>query len=292
MATHPSAFAVEKAPERILERYPFLACPTCICALQADDSVLVCPRCRNTFPVRAGTPIVLPSNVSFDTAVAHDVAQSEKGWARRVLTYGKHFGLHNHDRVLSLCAGGPVLNLGGGPTRDRPQYINLNLAPFPNVDIVGDAEHLPILGNALAGVVCNAVLEHVCAPWLVVQEIQRVLRPGGHVYIEVPFLQHFHPSPDDFYRFTLHGVRELCRDFEVLESGVVNGPMVTFVEMVESFIFLLPIRNRPIASLTKGIVRTALYPTRILDLILIRNERAHTVANGVYFLGRKTACAN
>jgi hypothetical protein len=64
--------------------------------------------------------------------------------------------------------------------------------------------------------------------------------------------------------------------------------MVTFVEMFESFIFLLPLKNRLVANLTKGFVRAVFYPTRILDLRLIRNERAHTVANGVYFLGRKT----
>jgi uncharacterized protein YbaR (Trm112 family) len=152
------------APARILERYPFLACPMCIWALRVEDSSLarlVCPQCRAAFQIRARTPIVLPDDASFDAAVAHDVIQSEKGCARRVLTYGKHFGLKNHDRVLALCEGGPVLNLGGGPTRDRPQYINLNLAPLPNVDIVGDAERLPILNNSLAGVVCNAVLEHV-----------------------------------------------------------------------------------------------------------------------------------
>ena len=111
-STDIASNAALKAPASILERYPFLACPMCICALRVEDSGLVCPQCRTPFQIRAGTPIVLPEDASFDAAVAHDVVQREKGWARRVLNYGKHFGLKNHDRVLALCEGGPVLNLG------------------------------------------------------------------------------------------------------------------------------------------------------------------------------------
>ena len=124
-----------------------------------------------------------------------------------------------------------------------------------NVDIIGDAASLPCLSNSISGVVCNAVLEHVPDPWRVVGEIYRVLQPGGHVLIEVPFLQHYHPSPQDFYRFTIEGTRELCHPFEVSEIGMAVGPTVTFVEMVESFLIML-FGHR---NLMKGMTRIILW---------------------------------
>ena len=37
----------------------------------------------------------------------------------------------------------------------------------------------------------------------------RVLKPGGYIYSEVPFLQGFHADPDDYQRYTLQGLKIL-----------------------------------------------------------------------------------
>jgi len=111
----------------------------------------------------------------------------------------------------------------------------------------------------------------------------RCLRPSGFVLIEVPFLQHYHPSPQDFYRFTIEGIKQLCADFSPLEVGIAVGPMVTVVEMVESFsLLLLGERN-----IVKGFVRLVLYPLRVLDPLLVKLPLAHSVANGFYLIGQK-----
>ena len=38
----------------------------------------------------------------------------------------------------SLC-----ISIGGGPMREHPSFVNVNIGPFPNVDVVADAHHLP-----------------------------------------------------------------------------------------------------------------------------------------------------
>ena len=54
-------------------------------------------------------------------------------------------------------------------------------------------------------------------------EIHRVLRDGGVVYADTPFMQQVHEGPYDFTRFTESGHRYLFRDFAEVESGQVAG---------------------------------------------------------------------
>ena len=75
-------------------------------------------------------------------------------------------------------------------------------------------------GNAEFDVVCcNAVLEHVEDPAKAIRELQRVLKPGGLVWVEVPFNQPYHPCPHDYWRVTPEGIRLWMRDFEEIASG-------------------------------------------------------------------------
>lgn len=53
-------------------------------------------------------------------------------------------------------------------------------------DYYGDACSLPFRDNSLDYVVCSNVLEHVANPVAALAEWQRVLRPGGIIYVVVP----------------------------------------------------------------------------------------------------------
>ena len=67
------------------------------------------------------------------------------------------------------------------------------------------------------------MLEHVPYPMRVAAEIGRTLKPGGLAFIQVPFLENVHGWPDDYYRFTLRGLRVLFSDLEEVASGVSAG---------------------------------------------------------------------
>lgn len=74
-------------------------------------------------------------------------------------------------------------------------------------DIFADGACLPLADASVDAVACLEVLEHVREPQAMLAEIARVLRPGGHAWISVPFLYPVHDAPHDYQRYTLHGLR-------------------------------------------------------------------------------------
>jgi 2-polyprenyl-3-methyl-5-hydroxy-6-metoxy-1,4-benzoquinol methylase len=60
------------------------------------------------------------------------------------------------------------------------------------------------------------VLEHVANPFAAVAEINRMLKPGGYVYITTPFNFRIHGPLPDNWRFTIHGLKQLFSHMEIL----------------------------------------------------------------------------
>lgn len=70
-------------------------------------------------------------------------------------------------------------------------------------------------------------LEHVKNPFLFCEHLIAIAKPGGYVFAATVFSWSYHPAPEDYFRFSPPGLRELfvnrCNrhstDFEVLHSG-------------------------------------------------------------------------
>lgn len=61
--------------------------------------------------------------------------------------------------------------------------------------------------GSYSAVFCSGVLEHVDDYLAGVRECHRVLTSGGVFLVGIPFRQAIHRPPQDFWRFTIHGVR-------------------------------------------------------------------------------------
>jgi SAM-dependent methyltransferase len=70
-------------------------------------------------------------------------------------------------------------------------------------------------------VVCTEVLEHTLRPFDAVQEIRRILKPKGHLFLSVPFNFRIHGPLPDCWRFTEHGLRAVLVGFRILELNAV-----------------------------------------------------------------------
>ena len=80
------------------------------------------------------------------------------------------------------------------------------LAPaYPDVDI----HHTTYDNEIFDYVIADQVLEHVKRPWVAADEIYRITKPGGYVVITTCLMNHVHGVPEDYFRFTLDGLRVL-----------------------------------------------------------------------------------
>ena len=69
-------------------------------------------------------------------------------------------------------------------------------------------------------------------------EFNRVCRPGGVLYLTVPFMQPEHLDPTDYQRYTLPGLERLVRQhgFEVTDSGGVHSVYTTLAWIVREWL--------------------------------------------------------
>jgi len=80
---------------------------------------------------------------------------------------------------------------------------------YPEVDM----QNLPYEDNAFDFVISDQVIEHLEDPKKAIEESRRVLKKGGVAIHTTCFINYFHPCPKDFWRFSLDGLRYLCKDF-------------------------------------------------------------------------------
>src|SRR5690606_22298176 len=133
-------------------------------------------------------------------------------------------------------AEGVILNLGSGNFILGDNIINVDMFDYDNVDIIADIKLLPFKDNSIDAVITVAVLEHVQDITTVIKEIHRVLKPKGKVYNLIPFMQPFHASPHDYQRFTINGIKNIHRDFEIIETGVAGGPTSSLLWIFQDYI--------------------------------------------------------
>jgi SAM-dependent methyltransferase len=120
---------------------------------------------------------------------------------------------------------GPVLEVGSkdyGSTSSfrsvytASEYVGVDMADGKGVDAVVDlVEGIgPLTAGHFELVICCSVMEHVRRPWVFADNLARLVRPGGRIYISVPWVWRFHAYPDDYFRFSWRGVAELFPGFD------------------------------------------------------------------------------
>ena len=142
---------------------------------------------------------------------------------------------------------GNVLNAGAG-NRDIRHLIEGKLfnqdiqtgLHNANIDIFSPLHQIPKEDGFFDAIICNAVLEHVQNPEQVLAEFGRVCKPGGVLYLCVPFMQPEHCDPTDFQRYTIDGLQRQVRlnGFEIIEASGVHSVYTTlawiFIEWLNS----------------------------------------------------------
>jgi len=123
--------------------------------------------------------------------------------------------------------GNILLDLGCGPITSREPrerfyrpwwYLGVDFDVGNAPDVAADVARLPFADDSVGVILAASLLEHTYNYAEIVAEAHRVLKPGGYLLIQVPFLLEFHAYPHDYFRYTHIGIRRVLEDtgFNVL----------------------------------------------------------------------------
>ena len=59
---------------------------------------------------------------------------------------------------------------------------------------------------------------HVRNPFIVADNIKKLLLPRGKTIITVPWVQGFHEFPDDYWRISFSGLKKLFKGLEIIDE--------------------------------------------------------------------------
>lgn len=165
--------------------------------------------------------------------------------------------------------GSLMLNIGSGVHKPHPDILNVDIFYYKGVDLVANAEELPFPTGSVDAIVCESLLEHVPRPQKIVDEMYRVLKPGGGMYIVIPFVYPFHASPNDFQRWSVTGLRELIKAGTVENIGTRAGPTSALVGQLGTwFAIAFSFGYEPLYNLLSLVGLLLFFPFKFLDLIL------------------------
>jgi len=290
-----------------------MRCPRCGSAVAIEDQTMRCESrtCGLAFPVVDGVPILIDESKSLfsfsdftakrETTFRSSDRALKQAFGRVMPRIGMNIAAErNYARLAELLLDGAkgrprVLVIGGGVVgkgmeafvrESRIELVETDVALAPRTAMVADAHDLPFADASFDGVIAQAVLEHVLDPTRVVAEMHRVLKSGGIVFAETPFMQQVHMGPFDFTRFTHLGHRRLFRNFEEIESGVSCGPGMALAWAWQYFLLSFATRSLT-RALLRGVASLTAFWLKYFDYWLVRRPGGIDAASGVYFIGRK-----
>lgn len=113
----------------------------------------------------------------------------------------------------------PEIHLGTKEFFKKSTIRTLDINPNSGADFIADlcVNNVDIIeDNKFDLIVCTEVIEHVNNPFSVVKELKRILKIGGVIAVSTPFNFRIHGPLPDNWRFTIHGLKVLFGEFEIL----------------------------------------------------------------------------
>lgn len=216
-----------------------------------------------------------------------------KGFVRGV------WATHNDSRPIRAAIGEVLgeldeddlgLNIGCGETTFHPQVLGVDLHPGSCAHCIADGLRLPFKASAFRVVLSQEFVEHVQDPVRAVQEMARVLLPGGLLYLQAPFVIGYHPGPDDFWRFSHTGIQRLveCSGLRCERVEVAVGAGTGFYRILVEFVAVFFGRiHRALYIPAKAVSAVLFYPFKWLDGWLDGGQARYRIPGGHFVIARK-----
>lgn len=177
-----------------------------------------------------------------------------------------------YDSTIEEFAKGKLLDLGCGKaplygTYER--YVSeVVLADWASsyhenelLDVVCDiTKKLPFKDGEFDTVILSDVLEHVPNPADLMCELRRILKPGGAILMNVPFMYWVHEAPHDYNRYTEFMIRKLAEDegMGVAKLEVLGGGWAVLIDLLSKLFVNRPTIVKLIQSQGVGLLSSRL----------------------------------
>ena len=154
-------------------------------------------------------------------------------------------------KILEISKEKNILDVGGGDPftkwlasyKDlfsKSDYKTMDYDKTTSADIIGDIHNIPLAGGSIDAIICHSVIEHVENPKKAVEEMYRVLKPQGKIFVHVPSIYPYHAKLghyDDYWRFFDDTIEVLFRDFSKVEYVKRGG-------YFKALFFFMPFQHR------------------------------------------------
>jgi SAM-dependent methyltransferase len=139
------------------------------------------------------------------------------------------------------------------------KYLGVDLEMNPKAEHHIDFDSKTTLPDNYADIVLsNQVLEHVDSPAGYLQEAYRILKPGGTLILTTHGYWFYHPTPNDYWRWTSAGLRKTVEKegFNISSFHGIMGLAASGLQLLQDAIavkmpkFLLP----PFALVMQGMI--------------------------------------
>jgi len=95
--------------------------------------------------------------------------------------------------------------------------MRLDIDPTDQPDLLCDLHEVKWESNYFDSAIATEVLEHLYEPQKAINEMHRILKPGGVCIASTRFIYPYHAEPLDYYRFTWDSLNHLFKDFSTVE---------------------------------------------------------------------------
>jgi len=176
------------------------------------------------------------------------------------------------------------------------EYIGLDIETSGHshddevIDVFYDGREIPFEDSYFDSIFSAEVFEHLFNLEEILDELNRVLKPGGKMLVSVPFVWDEHEIPYDFGRYTSFGIKHLLEKhgFELISSDKTTNYVETVFQMWNSYLSqsLLP------ANRILNLLLTILFisPFNLLGIIVsvILPDNGHFYNNNIILSQKKT----
>jgi SAM-dependent methyltransferase len=187
---------------------------------------------------------------------------------------------------------GTLLDVGCGRQPYRPlvtrppsrvtRYVGIDVPSdrYHTRDVSWDGLSIPLASASVDQVLATELLEHCPYPQRVLDEVARVVRPGGRVLLTVPFLWPLHETPFDEHRYTPYALQRMlgAAGFEDIEVTALGGWDASLAQMLG-----LWVRRRPMGHRRKRLLSRLLVP--VVRALVRRDDRTRVFGENAMATG-------